>query len=105
MKVLTAKICPTKFYFMMCLMLNLMKLNFLENFGTLYDLLKDLVASKIQIANANVDQIRFTVYLMMGYYEKDSFMEETNVFTEKSDSWQSKAFDMARIIFKVKKNH
>ena len=45
------------------------EINFLKNFYTLYGLLKDLITSKIQITNVNADQIRFLVYLMMGYYD------------------------------------
>ena len=82
-------------------MLNLMKFVFKKNFGTLYGLSKDLVTSKIRTTNANVDQIRFIVYLMMmGYYDKDFVIEGKKIYKEKSDSWQNKTLDIARIILK-----
>ena len=73
------------------------EINFLKNFYTLYGLLKDLVTSKIQITNANADQIRFLVYLMMGYYDKDFLLKKLRYTKMQSDSWQNKALGMARI--------
>ena len=42
----------------------------LKNFGTSYGFLKNLVTSKINITSANIDQISFISYLLMGYYDK-----------------------------------
>ena len=44
------------------------EINFLKS--TLYSLLKNLVTSKVGIADANADQMRFIVSLLMGYYDK-----------------------------------
>ena len=72
-------------------------IDFLIIFGTLYDLLKDLVASKINITSTNADQMRFIVYSMMGYYNKDFFIEQT-IYKEKSGSWSDRALNMAGTI-------
>ena len=37
---------------------------------------------------------------MMGYYEKEFFIERRKVYKEKSDSWRDKALNMAGRIFK-----
>ena len=73
---------------------------FLKKFSTLYDLLKDIVTNEIHTTNENVDQIKFIVCLIMRYYDKDFFLEKTEIYKDKSGSWQNKAFDMATIIFK-----
>ena len=81
------------------------EISFLNKSGTLYGLLKNLVTSKMNATNANADQTGFIVYLLMGYYDKDFFIEKTRVF-KKSDSWQNKALAMANIISKnSKKTH
>ena len=78
-------------------------LDFLKDFSTLYDLLRDLVTSKIGITYANTDQMRFIIYLMMGYFEKKIFIEKTKIYKEKSDSWQDEVLNMAKIILKNSK--
>ena len=35
----------------------------------------------------------------MGYYNKEFVIEETEVYKEKSDSWQNKAFNTAKTIY------
>ena len=54
--------------------------DFLKNFGTLYDSLKDLVTSKIGITDANADQMRHISYLMMWFYDKGFFIERTEIY-------------------------
>ena len=49
-------------------------INFFKTFGTLYGLLKNLVTSKMNITDSNIDQIRFIAYLVLGYYDKDFFL-------------------------------
>ena len=49
---------------------------FSKNFGTLYGMLKDLIISKIQTTNGNANQIRFVIYLMMRYYDKDFLLKQ-----------------------------
>ena len=43
------------------------KFNFFKKYGTLYDLLGDLVARKRTVNSANGDQISFIINLMNGY--------------------------------------
>ena len=81
-------------------------IDFLKIFGPLYDLLKDLVTSKINITNKNANQMRFLVYSMMGYYDKDFFYFGNKNRRRKNYSWRDKALGMARIILRIAKiNH
>ena len=81
-------------------------IDFLKIFGPLYDLLKDLVTSKINITNKNANQMRFLVYSMMGYYDKDFFYLGNKNRRRKNDSWRDKALGMVRIILRIAKiNH
>ena len=41
----------------------------------------------------------------MGYYNKDFFIEETEVYKEERDSWKNKAFTIANIIHNNSKKH
>ena len=50
--------------------------NFLKTYGTLYDLLEHLVTSKMNIDNANADQISFIINLMRGYNKKINTQEK-----------------------------
>ena len=43
--------------------------NFYKKYGTLYDLLENLVTKKITVNSANADQISFIINLMNGYNE------------------------------------
>ena len=52
------------------------EIDFLENFGTLYDLLKNLVTNKISMDIANSDQIHCIINLMTGYDKNDLFAKE-----------------------------
>ena len=45
---------------------------FLEKYDRLYDLVKNLLTSKINIYNANLDQFRLIIGLM-NWYEKENF--------------------------------
>ena len=53
------------------------EINCLEKYGTLYDLLENLVTSKMNIDHANADQINFIINLMQGYNKNDLFDHET----------------------------
>ena len=53
------------------------EINCLEKYGTLYDLLENLVTSKMNIDHANADQIGFIINLMQGYNKNDLFDHET----------------------------
>ena len=44
--------------------------SFLKRFGTLHDLLKNLLTSKTSTTNESIDQIAFITYLLMTYYDK-----------------------------------
>lgn len=44
---------------------------FKNKYGTLYDLLKDLITSKIKIRDTNIDQISLITRLMIGYGTND----------------------------------
>ena len=93
-----ANICHRKFCCYDEISVRSHEISFLKNLDTLYGLLKDLITSKVQTTNANADQIKFIVYLMMGYCDKDLFIEETKIYKEKRGSWQNNALNMARII-------
>ena len=81
------------------------EIKFLRRFGTLYGLLKSLVTSKINITNANIDHVAFIAYLLMGYYDKNFFTKRAELSKKESDSCQTKASSMAKIIYnKSKKN-
>ena len=75
------------------------EINFLKKFGTLYGLLINLLTSKTNRTNTSIDQIAFTAYLLMGYYDKKLFIEKAEVSKTKSGFWQSKAFSMEKIIY------
>ena len=53
------------------------EINCLEKYGTLYDLLENLVTSKMNIDHANADQINFIINLIQGYNKNDLFDHET----------------------------
>ena len=55
------------------------EIGFLKKYGTIYDLLDNVLTSKITTNNANVDQINFVVNLMYRYKEDDLFDEETEI--------------------------
>ena len=67
---------------------------FLEKYGMLYSLLKDLLTSKININNATVDQIRFIINLMQGYSKNDLFDKE--IHKKKSIFWKNEALNKAK---------
>ena len=67
------------------------EINLLKKFGTLYGLLKNLLTSKINTTNPNIDLTGFIAHLLMGYYIKDFSLKETEVSKENSNSCQSKA--------------
>ena len=73
---LSIKICLTKSTLIKKIILDFMRLIFLEKFVTLYDLLKNLVTSKISIDNAIADEIYFIINLMTGYDKTDLFAKK-----------------------------
>ena len=64
-------------------MLVFIKLVFLNKYGTLYSLLKDLVARKVNLNNSNDAQKSFIVDLMHGYNNWDFDKKNTNRFRER----------------------
>ena len=44
--------------------------NFFKKYGTLYDLLENLVTNKATLNSANADRISFIIDLMNGYNER-----------------------------------
>ena len=74
------------------------EIDVLKKYGTLYDLLENLVTNKININKANADQLHLIINLMQGY----SFGKEI-IDKKKSDSWDNKALDKAkRILYSSK---
>ena len=59
------------------------KIDFLKKYGTLYDLLENLLTSKLNINNVNVYQIAFIIELMHGHNENDLFDEKIKISTKK----------------------
>ena len=53
------------------------EISFLEKYGTLYNLLENLVTNKIKIHKAYAVQRRFIINLMLGYNKIDLFGKET----------------------------
>ena len=49
------------------------EIDFLKKYGTLYNLLDNLLSSKITKSKANADQTSFIISLMNGYDENDLF--------------------------------
>ena len=50
--------------------------------------------------------MRFLVYSVMGYYDKDFFYLGNKNRQRKNDSWRDKVLGMARIILRIAKiNH
>ena len=41
---------------------------------------------------------------MMGYYNKDFFIEQTKIYNEESGSWSDRALSMAGMVFLKNKN-
>ena len=66
------------------------EINFLEKYGMLYDLLEDLVTSKININNANIDEIHLISNLMLGYNKNDLFDEEIIISVKKVNLGKTK---------------
>ena len=96
---LSIKICLTKSTLIKKIILDFMRLIFLEKFVTLYDLLKNLVTSKISIDNAIADEIYFIINLMTGYDKTDLFAKKIKTHKKKSDSWENEAIDKANETF------
>ena len=44
--------------------------------GAIYDLLEDMLTGKTNIDYVNADQLRFIVYLMIGYYDNDLLIKK-----------------------------
>ena len=55
----------------------LYELNFFKKYGTLYDLLENVLAKKTSVDSANADQISFVTNLMRGYDESKLIDIET----------------------------
>ena len=70
------------------------EINFLEKYGMLYDFLQNLVTSKINIDDANADQISFVINLIWGYNKNDLFDNET--CNKKSIFWEYKVLNKAK---------
>ena len=64
--------------------------DFLKVFGTLYDLLDNLLTSKINVDSANADQIAFIINLMHGYVKNDLFDEKIEVSIKKVNLGKAK---------------
>ena len=79
------------------------KIGFSKEYGTLYDLLDDLLISKITIDNANDDQITFVIDLMHGYDKNDLFDEKTDLSVEKGKFRKSKVLIKANNFFLIAK--
>ena len=65
------------------------KINFSKKYGTLYNLLEDLLTNKINTGNANADQISFIINLMQEYNKNDLLDKETH--KRKSVFWKYEA--------------
>ena len=81
------------------------EISFFQTFRTLYGLLKNLVTSKINTTNANTDKIAFLPYLLMGYYDKNWFIEKVKLSKKESGFWQIKVFKKEEIIYKNSKGY
>ena len=80
------------------------EINFLKKYGTFYNLLEDLVTSKITVDIANADQISFIINLMRGY-KSNLFGEKTEMSVKKGKSWKKNASIRAnKIILSTKTN-
>ena len=80
-------------------------INFLKKYGTLYNLLEDLVTSKITVDNASVDQISFIINLLYRYKDNDLFDEKTEMSVKKGKSWNNEALTKAnKILLSTKTN-
>ena len=77
------------------------EINFLKNFGMLYNLLDNLLASKITTNNVNADQISFIINLMNGYDKDDLFDEGKEMNVNKGKSWEKKPLTKANKNFKT----
>ena len=71
------------------------EINFLKKYGMLYNLLDNLLTSKIATNNANPDQISFITNLMHGYDKDNLFDEGTNMSVKKGKSWKNKSLTKA----------
>ena len=67
----------------------------IRSHGTLYNLLEDLVTSKITVDIANADQISFIINLMHGYENKGLFDKETDMSVKKRESWKKESLTRA----------
>ena len=70
------------------------EINCLKKYGTLYDMLNNLVTNKISINNANIDQIHLISTLMQGYDKNDLFAEGIE-----SKSWKNEFLEKAQTNF------
>ena len=71
------------------------EINFLKKYGMLYNLLDNILTSKIATNNANPDQIRFIINLMHGYDKDNLFDEGTDMSVKKCKSWKNKPLTKA----------
>ena len=75
------------------------KTDFSEKFGTLYDLLKNLLTNKIRIENAIADQLYFIINLTDVYDKNDLVPTKIKTHKKNSDFGEDKAFIKANKIF------
>ena len=73
----------------------------LKSYGTLYNLLDNLLTSKITTSDADADQISFIISLMHGYNKNDLFDERTDI-VKKGKYWKNKTLTKASKIIKKK---
>ena len=74
----------------------------LKSYGTLYNLLDNLLTSKITTSDADADQISFIISLMHGYNKNDLFDERTDIIVKKGKYWKNKTLTKASKIIKKK---
>ena len=73
-------------------------IDFLKKYGTLYDLLDNLLTSKITVNNENADEMTFITDPMDGYDKTDLFDEKAGVIN-RDKSWKNEALIKANNYF------
>ena len=71
----------------------------MKKYGTLYDLLDDLITRRITVDSANADQIAFIIGLKQGYNKNYLFHEKIKISVKKSKSCKKEALNKAKTIF------
>ena len=82
-------ICLTK-SILMKMSFRFHEFDFLENYGTPYDLLDNLLSKKVTINDAKADQISFIINLMHGCDKNDLFGEKIKISVKKVSLGKSK---------------